>query len=457
MHPKTIAIIGMGTSGLAATELALFLGHTVYCVDENIHAPHIDGTTSFYGQEAMSTIAPCDIMVLSPGVPSWHKMVVWAKEHAIPILSELEFACQFCHVPIIAITGTNGKSSTAWYTHQLATAMGLNSWIGGNFGIAVSKLALDILRDKIEYDVVVIEVSSYQLEFSPNFHPQAASIINLTPDHLARHKTMEEYLRCKRMIFAHMNAKELLIVPQADSRLHPPADTVSVAYFQDADTIEANSHDGAIIYGDRTEISWKEHRLCIPHSSVQIFGHHNYENISIATLLMLGILPHLSNKRVPPVIETSMFSTITALEHRLEAFYHDNITWINDSKATNIEATIAGVQSLEKIHVLLLGGAGKEGANYSMLQDLLEKKCTNVICFGASGTEIFNSLSTLSSIYKTIDLASAIELANKISDRGDIILLSPACASFDEFSNFGHRGKVFTAHVRSLPLTRGDS
>jgi UDP-N-acetylmuramoylalanine--D-glutamate ligase len=152
-----------------------------------------------------------------------------------------------------------------------------------------------------------------------------------------------------------------------------------------------------------------------------------------------------------------MFSTITALEHRLEAFYHDNITWINDSKATNIEATIAGVQSLEKIHVLLLGGAGKEGANYSMLQDLLEKKCTNVICFGASGTEIFNSLSTLSSIYKTIDLASAIELANKISDRGDIILLSPACASFDEFSNFGHRGKVFTAHVRSLPLTRGDS
>ncbi|MEC7984086.1 MAG: UDP-N-acetylmuramoyl-L-alanine--D-glutamate ligase [Myxococcota bacterium] len=428
MHHKDqkIAVVGMGRSGIAAAELAKREGAHVLCIDRNPNSTTPKGCRSLYGTDPSEILCEQDLIILSPGVPFDNPLFNRAKEHGVSFIGELGFAASFIDLPILAITGTNGKSSTAWYTKQFLEQVGYTPFIGGNFGSALSLLALS---DQ-SYDVAVVEVSSYQLELPGTFHPKAAVLLNLTPDHLARHKTMDNYAEHKRRIFAQQNGKDFAISPHNQPHLQPHADTNSLSlgafpgakYDTEALILSGTPSDGVLSFQD-----------------MRLFGHHNRENIAAAALLCSALRIDIQKLRL---------QNLLPLEHRLElVLEQEGVSWINDSKATNVEATLAGIQGAPPSQILLLGGAGKKGANYAQLLPQMAEKVRHLICFGASRTEIQAQLSTFPSLSSRKTLKEAIQHGKEICQRGDTILLSPACASFDEFQNFEERGAFFKSFL----------
>ena len=427
IEQKKIGIIGMGASGQAAATLALQQGWIVETFDSRSHAPTVTGTEAFHGVDCVQRLAQQDLLVISPGVPLAHDMLTEAKKQGIPVLSELAFAAQYIKIPMLAITGTNGKSSTTWYTAQLLEQAGYRPFVGGNFGTALSKLAC-MAPDT--YDVAVVEVSSYQLECPGTFSPHAAVILNLTPDHLARHKTMNSYAEHKRRIFQHQHAQSWAITPPNDTHLFSSGA---------AQKLYLGAFPGAIIQDEQIEIrGTSADGTCSLNSSV-LYGEHNKQNL-MASLLLCSSM-NIS-------ADTLDLRLLRPLAHRLEQITTtDGLCWINDSKATNVEATMAGVSGAPTPQILLLGGAGKEGADYTQLLPLIKKRVRSVICFGASRDEILSQIPFAQS-YPSLD--EAVEYARNIAATNDTILLSPACASFDAFSNFAERGTYFTQLITGV-------
>ena len=429
---STIAIVGMGSSGQSAAKLALAMGYSVCCIDrKTVSVPEGCG----FKLESQASLEGITFVVVSPGVPSHNTIIQKAIDNEIPIISELNFAARQVKVPMIAVTGTNGKSSTVWYAKQMAEQCGLHVFLGGNFGCALSEMVLDILEHNTHYDLAIVEVSSYQLEWSHDFLPNAASILNLTPDHLARHGTFEEYRRCKLKLFEQQSANERAVLPLIPRNIHPQTNATKRYFGNMSDRHDEpgcfTSTEGIHWFSDQQEWSFK--RIDIP-----LLGEHNLHNVAAALLLIEPFIPQ--------PINAEGCKSLEALEHRLEPVWINDRLWINDSKATNIEATEAALRSMPEPVTLLLGGAGKQGADYTQLADLLRKNTSQVICFGASGSEIHSQLSPIISenisCTTTVDLSSAIQLARLKDDRRPV-LLSPACASFDAFTNFEHRGRYF--------------
>lgn len=428
---NNIAILGMGRSGHSAAKLGLSKGMKVYCADSQPEkCPQIEGCSIHADLDF--DISSIELLVVSPGVPSTHSLIQTALEKEIPVLGELAFASHFISLPLIAVTGTNGKSSTAWYTYQLLSQTEHKPFIGGNFGTPLSEMALHVEN----YTIGVVEVSSYQMEFPGEFHPRASCILNVTPDHLARHKTMDVYREMKKRIGAKQTKEDTIILPKDFPEL-APSHEISTLYF--------DAHPGCIIKENCLELQTPNQTLNISTNNLAILGKHNLENIAAASLLCLSVNINL---------ERLDYSQITALAHRLEHIpTADGFFWINDSKATNIEATQAALKSLPAPLIVLLGGAGKKGADYTQLQPWLKEKADLVLCFGASGAEIAAQLIQTQNAYElTIcnTLQDAIERARVSATSNAKILLSPACASFDQFDNFEHRGQVF-ADIVSTP------
>lgn len=427
-----VAIVGMGSSGQSAAKLALASGYSVYCIDrKNVSVPD----DCIFTLESKASLDGISLVVVSPGVPSHNSIIQSALDNNIPIISELNFASRQLKVPMIAVTGTNGKSSTVWYTKQIAEQCGLHVFLGGNFGCALSEMVLDIIDNGTHYDLAIVEVSSYQMEWSQDFHPKAACLLNLTPDHLARHGTLEEYKRCKLKLFGQQQKTDLAVLPLLHTDLHPHIDTER-RFFGHLD--DRSNEYGCFFSETKFQCFSPSTHWSLSRSEIPLLGDHNLDNVAAAVLLLE---PFIDNSMTP-----SFLPSLDSLEHRLERFSVGNREWINDSKATNIEATQAALQSMIQPVTILLGGAGKQGADYTQLVDLLQKKTTQVICFGASGPEIYSQLNPILSenisCTTTVDLSSAIQLA-RLKDDPRPVLLSPACASFDAFNNFEHRGRYF--------------
>jgi UDP-N-acetylmuramoylalanine--D-glutamate ligase len=428
---RRIGIIGMGASGQAAAKLAVHNNARVQTFDSRINAPTIKGTKAFHGIDPLDLLVKQDLIVISPGVPLEHPMLLNARENNIPILSELSFAAQYIDIPMLAITGTNGKSSTTWFTAQFLKQAGRNPFFGGNFGTALSELALNPLdASGIPFDIAVVEVSSYQLESPGDFSPHAAVALNLTPDHLARHKTMDSYAEHKRRIFAKQTDSDWAIAPHNDPRLHTQstAQKLWIDSFPGASVLEKN----IILKGTPCDGDFSL-------EGATLYGTHNQQNLMASLLLCstIGINPSTLDVR-----------QLQPLAHRLERIPStDGILWINDSKATNVEATLAGIAGAPAPQILLLGGSGKSGADYTQLLPLIKERVRSVICFGASRGIIQTQIPQSSSCPSLDD---AIEQARKIARPNDTILLSPACASFDSFSNFAARGTYFAQLVNGL-------
>ena len=418
---KTIAILGMGKSGQSAARLALSLGHNVHCIDANPTAPTISGCHCHYATDV--DISFVQEIVVSPGVPQHNAIIQQAQKLSIPISGELGFAAQHLSTPLVAITGTNGKSSTAFYTHQLLQQLGQRSFIGGNFGTALSEMALQ----EDQYDIGVVEVSSYQMEFPNGFCPDVAVALNLSPDHLKRHGTMEVYAEMKRRIFAEQSSEQISIVTKGETELTPKHRT-TLWWIGD--------FPGAKIEANTLRIKTPEKSIDLSLNTLGLMGLHNQQNVMAACLILHGRgldIQHLNLALLKP------------LEHRLETIQmNDGIVWVNDSKATNIEAASAGIQAIGAQQIVLLGGAGKENANYQRLLPLLRQHAQDIICFGRSGEEIHQQLQNCGlSLHLCSHLDKAVGLAQRLAKKNMYIVLSPACASFDEFRNFEHRGDVF--------------
>jgi len=432
LHGQSVLIMGMGRSGVSAAKYAVSQGAQVTVTDLRKDSPHIEGAHHTYGAHIRDDFLQADLIVVSPGIPAAAPDLVAAIDAGVPVVSELGFAAEFIQergIPIIAITGTNGKSSVTWFIGQMLEAAGYTTFVGGNIGTALTELVASNTRP----DFAVIEVSSYQLELPGTLTPTAAAVLNLASDHLGRHGTMSNYGATKTGLFQNMRTTGYAALP-GSSDTNPDdllrhGDTEAQALWLDASPGITRTGNIATLNGTPDDGS-------LDLSAITLLGEHNRDNAAAAALMCI----------CAGVPRTSIdFSCLTALPHRLEPVHQsDGVTWVNDSKATNVDAALVGISGISRPMIVLLGGAGKPGAEYQRLQPVLNGNARRIICFGAAGAEIAAAIKG-DHIERVETLSDAVDIAAKLAREPDVVLLSPACASFDEFNNFEERGHVFTS------------
>ncbi|KAG0581208.1 hypothetical protein KC19_4G232500 [Ceratodon purpureus] len=464
LNGETVAVVGLGASGRAAVKLALARGADVVALDSNPSCLPLEEDSAFEGYDLKrvhtelgphkrETLLKASQLVLSPGVPLAQSDIAAAIQAGVPAFSELGFAAAALpeNVKVAAVTGTNGKSTVTTFTGQLLKSAGVRTFVGGNLGTPLSEGVLQCLAFPAEdppFNVAVVEVSSYQLELPGSFHPKVAVILNLTPDHLERHKSMEAYGMMKCRVFSRMEASDVAVIPQSDALLRRLAtmsgSQATRAWMGGLPGVQLDRDARrAIIVVPTTGV---EARLYL--SGLQAVGAHNAHNAGTAALLALSLDVGLQSEDIQaalPLLKTPA--------HRMEIVYRDDqgVLWVNDSKATNVDATLVGIRGIVgKKAVVMLGGLAKAGAGgsglgFGLLVEVLQSHRA-VVLFGASGLAIEEELRSAGldiPCQYTEHLADAVHLARSLAQPGDAVVLSPGCASFDEFKNFEHRGQVF--------------
>jgi UDP-N-acetylmuramoylalanine--D-glutamate ligase len=383
-----------------------------------------------------------DTLVLSPGVPVAIPLVQEAVKRGIPVISEIELAYRNMKGHIIAITGTDGKSTTTELTGHIFRELGFNTFVGGNIGIPLISLA----EKTDENSVTVVELSSFQLETIDTFKPHVSAILNVTPDHLDRYDSIASYFEAKKRIFMNYGEDEYFIYNRDSAVLNADASVFplqSLCFSSSGSSCDSFYKNGTIYLG-----LGKGGVPVIEENKMQILGIHNVENTMAALLMAVSLL---EIKGITPdlkAIAEACYS-FKGLEHRMEfAGEFQGRIFINDSKATTIGAVEMAVKSIRNSGVLILGGRTK-GDDYSRLKSVTGEKVRAIVLIGESSDEfekIFHGLNTV----KADDLDDAVAKSMRLSREGDMILLSPACASFDMFKSFDERGKVFKNSVKKL-------
>jgi len=429
--------MGMGRSGVSAAKYALSQGARVTVTDSRRDAPQVEGARHTYGEHIRSDFTQAGLVIVSPGIPASAPDLIAARDAGVAVVSELGFAAeriQALGIPIIAVTGTNGKSSVTWFIGQLLEAAGHSVFVGGNFGTALS----DLLASEDRPDFAVVEVSSYQLELPGGLAPTAAVCLNLAPDHLGRHGTLENYGRTKIGLFASMTSSSVAAVPKnpaanPDGILTHGSTAARRLWLDDKPGL-SRVHSIVTLTGTADDGT-------IDLSGLRLLGEHNRDNAAAAALMCVAV-------GVPR--SAIDMSCLTALPHRLEPVLETNgVTWVNDSKATNVDAAIVGIDGIDRPLIVLLGGAGKPGADYGRLQPSLAENTRRVICFGDARNDIAQALSA-TNVDQVSTLSDAVYAAASLAKAPDVVLLSPACASFDEFNNFEERGVAFAALAKEV-------
>lgn len=428
---RRLLVVGMARSGLAAAGLGLAQGWQVRCTDRRPDAARVPGTEATYGEHRLDEFLGADCVVVSPGVPASMPELVAAMAAGVPVVGELGFASAYLDCPILAVSGTNGKSTTTHLLAQLCERAGWRTFEGGNIGRPLSEAVGRPL------DVAVVEVSSYQMELPGRFRPRAAAILNLTPDHLERHGTMENYGAHKCRMFARMGPDDAAIVPAGDARLRRLADELP------GRRLLLGGAPGVELVGDRLVLRGVHDPGEVSLAGFALAGRHNRENLAAAVLLAVSAGLWRADLQV---------AGLGGLPHRMEVVHTSaaGVVFINDSKATNVESALAAFEGLPGAFVALVGGKGKAGAHYDALAGPL-RRARAVLCFGEEGPLIHAALRRNEVACELVPtLASALPHAAALAHPGDAVLLSPACASFDEFRDFEHRGAVFAQLARGL-------
>ncbi len=442
---KRALVVGLGKSGVAS---ALFLaerGATVAVSDakspeqlrDEIPVLLDHGISVETGQHGERTFRDQDLIVVSPGVPFDVPQLVHARERGIPVIGEIELAAHFLKGHIVAITGSNGKTTTTTLAGDIISAGGNKTLVGGNIGTPAITFA-----DRATDDAwVVLEISSFQLETIETFHPHIAVVLNITPDHLDRHHTFENYAAAKARIFENQTTADFAVLnadngPCGEMEFRTKA---QVRWFSRLKEVE----NGAFVSGD--EIVWSDNsgtRGIMPLSGIGLKGAHNIENVLAA--VSVGVLAGVPTEQIRRAV-----AEFKAVEHRLEYVATvGGVEYYNDSKATNVDATIKALESFPgRIH-LILGGKDK-GSDYAVLNDLLKERVKRVYTIGAAAAKI-ESQAKGTEIVGAGTLDSAVKRASEAATTGDIVLLAPACASFDQFDSYEHRGRAFKDLVRQL-------
>ncbi len=464
LNGKRVLVVGLGKSGVAS---ALFLkahGARVTVSDtksgdelrNEIPVLLDHGITVETGGHGERTFRGQDLIVVSPGVPVDAPPLVQARALGEKVIGELELAAQFLPGPIVAITGSNGKTTTTTLTGEIMTAAGFSALVGGNIGTPAISLA-----DRAQPEtVIVLEVSSFQLETIQTFRPKVAVVLNVTPDHLDRHRTLEVYVDAKARIFENQQGSDFAVLNADDPTCVAMAarTRAQVFWFSRQKEVQQGAwvRDGAIVFHnarkevkpapsfgpDSVFIGPNERQAIMLVSEIPLKGAHNLENVLAA--VCAGALMGCAPEKIRQAVRD-----FKAVEHRLEFVATiRGVDYYNDSKATNVDATIKALESFPANIHLILGGKDK-GSDYTVLNDLLRQRVKRVYTIGAAAAKIESQIKGVEIVHAET-LENAIRKASAAAQPEDVVLLAPACASFDQFKSYEHRGKVFKEIVRGL-------
>lgn len=444
LYGKTILIIGLKRTGVSVARFIAQRGGQVRITDRQTAAQlaeelaHIADIAADVrlGAENASLLDGIDLVVPSPGVPYTAPLLVAAQQRGIAVWSEIELAFRFLPVPVLAVTGTNGKSTTTTLLGELLHAHGQRVFVGGNLGTPL----LDAVREDVE--VVVAEVSSFQLEWVEQFRPRIGLWLNLTEDHLDRHGTLTAYGSAKRAMFVRQTPTDWAIFNRHDSAVQQlmqelPGRLFSFGWEPAQDGVWIAEGQNVLV----VNVAGRETHISL--AGLRLYGRHNLENVmaAVAAATLWGVAPE--------VIER-VLARFTGLRHRLElvATKH-GVKYFDDSKGTNVGAVVQSLASFSGPVILLAGGVDK-GGDYAPLRPLVQSKVKQLILFGAAKEIIARALGSATDTLIVENLTEAVQAAAGTAGAGDTVLLSPACASFDQFRNYAHRGEVFRAAVEAL-------
>lgn len=437
-------VYGLGASGSAATRLLRDRGIAVVGIDgrrlEELELSDLAGSTEvelILGSEPSHLPPEIDMVVVSPGVALDRPLLLDAGRRGVPVLAEVELASRFLNGPVVGITGSNGKSTTTAMTGALLKAAGLEAEVCGNIGVPLASVVAGAAGR-----IFVVELSSFQLETVSTLRPRAATLLNLSPDHLDRHGSLEGYLAAKTRLFAVQEESDFAVLNADDPLVCRVGTRARKRFFSRLRPVE----DGCYLDGDRVievDPSSGAHEL-FKSSDVSRPGAHNLENAMAAALLARSM-------GAAPTSFSAALASFEGLPHRMETVaLLDGVHWIDDSKGTNVGAVLKSLESMRdgRAH-LILGGRGK-GESFEPLAELVGCKAKRVYLIGETAAELRAVLAGKTALEDSGDLGRAVRRAAIEAVEGDTVLLSPACTSFDQYSNFAARGDHFHQLVLQL-------
>ena len=430
-----ITILGVGKSGLSAANLAHYNGAKIFISDKNNNSNikkliNNHGFKFFEIGKHTNKCLDTDLIIKSPGISNNEKIIKKIKNKKIPIISEIEFASWFTKNPIIGVTGSNGKSTTVKILFKLFKNKYKSAFLGGNIGIPFSLNVLEEISKNIKKCIHIVELSSFQLEDIYYFKPKVSCILNLSEDHLDRHQSKDEYYKSKLNIIKNICKKSYFVYNSENDDLTSIINNKKQNYIPFGLYNENNS-----FFLKNNTITDKKSGEKIDCNKIKLKGKHNYANI-IAALEICKIFDFDFKSSL------KIIKNFNPLKHRMEKIESNNkITFINDSKATNINSTISAIDSFSNKIILILGGFSKGKTDYKNY--INSKNIKTIICYGQEGKTIYNQLKIKYDLKYFKNFNDAVEFAVKISTLNDVVLLSPACSSFDQFNNFEERGDKF--------------
>ncbi|WP_210465475.1 UDP-N-acetylmuramoyl-L-alanine--D-glutamate ligase [Rufibacter roseolus] len=446
---QKIAILGAGESGVGAALLAQAKGFDVFVSDrgsisEKYRQQLAQAQISFEeGTHSLEQIYAATEIIKSPGIPDTAPVIQGAVERNIPVISEIEFAGRYASGKFICITGTNGKTTTTLLTYHLLKSAGLKVALAGNVG---ESLAGKVLEGG--YDYYVVELSSFQLDNMYSFKAQISILLNITPDHLDRYGyKMENYAAAKFRIAQNMTSADFFLFNQDDAEIQKYMASHEVPGTQVPFGLKASEGLAIQFQGQEISASFSQIIAKVDTSKSPLIGQHNQYNTmaAVGAALLVGI--------EPTQIEEAL-GTFQNAEHRLQPVGEiEGVRFINDSKATNVEAVWYALDGIQQPIVWVVGGTDK-GNDYTPLLPLVQEKVKAIVCLGLDNSKILAAFSqTGLKMVETRDVNEAVQLAKDFAETGDVVLLSPACASFDLFNNYEHRGRAFAQAVATLKST----
>jgi UDP-N-acetylmuramoylalanine--D-glutamate ligase len=446
LNNKRVLVVGLGRSGVAS---ALFLkahGARVTVSDSKTEdqlrneIPVLldHGIAVETGGHGDRTFRNQDLIIVSPGVPVDAPPLVQARALGEEVIGEIELASEFLRGPIVAITGSNGKTTTTTLVGEILSKSGRKTLVGGNIGTP----AISLVENATQETVIVLEVSSFQLETIRSFHAKIAVVLNVTPDHLDRHRTFQAYVDAKARVFENQQPEDFAVLNADDPTCVNLANRTRAQVFWFSRKREVEQ--GAFVRkGEIFLRRNQKEQVVMPISEVPLKGGHNIENILAA--VCAGAL-----MGTDPASIRAAVREFKAVEHRLEFVATiRGVDYYNDSKATNVDATIKALESFPGNIHLILGGKDK-GSDYTALNDLLRERVKCVYTIGAAAEKIQSHIKGKTKIVAAGTMEVAVQQASAAAQPGDIVLLAPACASFDQFQNYEHRGRVFKDRVSNL-------
>lgn len=447
LEGKKALVVGFRRTGVAAAKFLVEKGAAV-TVTDSAHPEEFAKKKAeleefeikfVLGEHHLEDFTGADLVVVSPGAPLSIEPIEKAARAGVEVIGEIELAARFIHLPIIAVTGTNGKSTVTELTGKMLIDSGKRAFIGGNIGNPL----INLVNRQDEFDIAVVEVSSFQLEAIKTFHPKVGVLLNISPDHLDRYPDLESYIKAKALIWKNMTSDDWCVLNAADETVMSAAKGCGCRKVLFALEAGPESENRASFRDNNLSLKINHKAYEIPASNMKIAGRHNLENAlaSAATALLSGADANGVTKAL---------ESFPGLSHRIQFVMEiGGVKYYDDSKGTNVGAVIKAIQSFEEPLILIAGGLDK-GGDFRIMRDAVSEKVRAMVLIGEASEKIEMALGDLVKCERAKNMKEAVKKASELAGKGDVVLLSPGCASFDMFRDYAHRGDAFQEAVKEL-------